>query len=100
MGHDLPDRLPETVLNTFNYYMDNERLRIEVGESRLSGMAGVWCDPAGSCRPRCWWPRGGSSHAMQVVYFLHVAVFQHSMYLVRSVYWGCAARSFGGVFQA
>jgi len=31
MGHDLPDKLPESVLNTFNYYMDNERLRIEVG---------------------------------------------------------------------
>lgn len=31
MGHDLPDKLPESVLNSFNYYMDNERLRIEVG---------------------------------------------------------------------
>jgi len=30
MGHDLPDALPESVLNSFNYYMDNERLRIEV----------------------------------------------------------------------
>jgi histone deacetylase 1/2 len=30
MGHDLPDKLPESVLNSFNYYMDNEKLRIEV----------------------------------------------------------------------
>lgn len=30
MGHDLPDKLPESVLSTFNYYQDNERLRIEV----------------------------------------------------------------------
>jgi hypothetical protein len=30
MGHDLPDNLPESVLNSFNYYMDNQRLRIEV----------------------------------------------------------------------
>lgn len=35
MGHDLPDRLPESVLNSFNYYMDNERLRIEVRQKRL-----------------------------------------------------------------
>jgi histone deacetylase 1/2 len=33
MGHDLPDNLPESVLNSFNYYMDNQRLRIEVGNS-------------------------------------------------------------------
>jgi histone deacetylase 1/2 len=31
MGHDLPDKLPDSVLNSFNYYMDNEKLRIEVG---------------------------------------------------------------------
>jgi histone deacetylase 1/2 len=30
MGHDLPDKLPDSVLNSFNYYMDNEKLRIEV----------------------------------------------------------------------
>ncbi len=30
MGHDLPDPLPESVLNSFNYYQDNQRLRIEV----------------------------------------------------------------------
>ena len=30
MGHDLPDELPTSSLNEFNYYMDNQRLRIEV----------------------------------------------------------------------
>eukprot|EP00882_Tetradesmus_deserticola_P018451 GHRQ01019818.1.p1 GENE.GHRQ01019818.1~~GHRQ01019818.1.p1 ORF type:complete len:355 (+),score=150.93 GHRQ01019818.1:193-1257(+) len=33
MGHDLPDNLPDSVLNSFNYYMDNQRLRIEVNAS-------------------------------------------------------------------
>eukprot|EP00879_Flechtneria_rotunda_P002734 GHRR01002941.1.p1 GENE.GHRR01002941.1~~GHRR01002941.1.p1 ORF type:complete len:613 (+),score=257.58 GHRR01002941.1:137-1975(+) len=36
MGHDLPDQLPQNVLNTFNYYMDNERLRIEVSNMENS----------------------------------------------------------------
>jgi histone deacetylase 1/2 len=36
MGHDLPDKLPESVLNSFNYYMDNERLRIEVSNMENS----------------------------------------------------------------
>lgn len=38
MGHDLPDKLPDSVLNTFNYYMDNEKLRIEVGGCRGLGV--------------------------------------------------------------
>eukprot|EP00775_Hariotina_reticulata_P005430 gene5430-5663_t len=36
MGHDLPDALPESVVNSFNYYMDNERLRIEVSNMENS----------------------------------------------------------------
>ncbi|KAF8061951.1 HDAC1 [Scenedesmus sp. PABB004] len=36
MGHDLPDQLPESVLNSFNYYMDNQRLRIEVSNMENS----------------------------------------------------------------
>jgi len=36
MGHDLPDALPDSVLNSFNYYMDNQRLRIEVGSTALA----------------------------------------------------------------
>jgi histone deacetylase 1/2 len=38
MGHDLPDNLPESVLNSFNYYMDNQRLRIEVNINIISSV--------------------------------------------------------------
>lgn len=31
MGQDLPDDLPDSTMDEFNYYMDNQRLRIEVG---------------------------------------------------------------------
>jgi len=36
MGHDLPDELPTSSLNEFNYYMDNQRLRIEVSNMENS----------------------------------------------------------------
>jgi hypothetical protein len=36
MGHDLPDDLPQRTLDAFNYYMDTQRLRIEVGGARCS----------------------------------------------------------------
>jgi hypothetical protein len=49
MGHDLPDKLPDSVLNSFNYYMDNEKLRIEVG------LLAVVCVDMGSTIRGCQW---------------------------------------------
>lgn len=34
MGVDLPDLLPDTSLNDFNYYMDTQRLRIAVSNMK------------------------------------------------------------------
>jgi hypothetical protein len=52
MGHDLPDKLPDSVLNSFNYYMDNEKLRIEVCTCPGFGCSGrgwlrVWAGGTG-----------------------------------------------------
>jgi histone deacetylase 1/2 len=40
MGHDLPDDLPQRTLDQFNYYMDTQRLRIEVGLGWVLGGGG------------------------------------------------------------
>jgi|LauGreSuBDMM15SN_2_FD.fasta_scaffold307849_1 histone deacetylase 1/2 len=34
MGVDLPDILPDTALNDFNYYLDTQRLRIAVSNMK------------------------------------------------------------------
>lgn len=52
MGHDLPDKLPDSVLNSFNYYMDNEKLRIEVRTGCGSGLLGQWVTEVGRGRRR------------------------------------------------